>query len=293
LGSAYRLVNWANRSPGSVQAHGKIRIRVFTKPCSRSTTCRRAGSIVKSSVPWRFMKSQPECPLLDHALDSLSAFTPDDLVSAVRAAKGLPKVTVPPICLLDFDGDLTDWLVRRHVVARFEPWACFHTTMYVLETDGVRCGIIPRTIGGPYSVLIAEQLHVSGARLILGLTSAGRVSPSLPLPSFVVVTGAVRDEGTSFHYLPPAEQVCCPTPIADLLTEEVSQLGSTVVQGSVWTTDAPDRETTTQLDRHCCGWRTRRRNAGGITVRFCYCTKSWCRRRSARHQRCGSPRRTV
>lgn len=196
------------------------------------------------------MESQPECPLLDHDLDSPSAFTPDDLVSAVRAAKGLPKVTVPPICVLDFDGDLTDWLVRRHVAVPFEPWACFHTTMYLLETDGVRCGIIPRTIGGPYSVLIAEQLHVSGARLILGLTSAGRVSPSLPLPGFVVVTSAVRDEGTSFHYLPPAEQVCCPTAIADLLTEEVSQLGSTVVQGSVWTTDAPYRETTTQLERH-------------------------------------------
>ncbi|MBI1788340.1 MAG: nucleoside phosphorylase [Acidobacteria bacterium] len=196
------------------------------------------------------MNSQPECPLLDHDLDSPSAFTPGDLVSAVRAAKDLPDVTVPLICVLDFDGDLTDWLVRRRLAAPFEPWACFHTTMYVLESDGVRCGIVARTIGGPYAVLIAEQLHVSGARLILGLTSAGRVSPSLPLPSFVVVTCAVRDEGTSFHYLPPAGQVCCPTPIADLLTEEMRQLGPAVVQGSVWTTDAPYRETAPQLQRH-------------------------------------------
>ena len=74
--------------------------------------------------------------------------------------------------------------------------------MYVLETDGVHCGVIPRTIGGPYAVLTVEQLLVSGARLILGLASAGRVSSSLPLPSFVVVTSAVRDEGTSLHYLP-------------------------------------------------------------------------------------------
>jgi uridine phosphorylase len=196
------------------------------------------------------MQPQPKCPLLDHDLDSPSAFTPDDLVSAVRTAKGLPEVTVPPICVLDFDGDLTDWLVSRGIAAPFAPWACFHTTMYLVETDGVRCGIIPRTIGGAYSVLIAEQLHVSGAPLILGLTSAGRVSPSLPLPCFVVVTSAVRDEGTSFHYLPPAERVSCPTPIADLLTEEVSKLGSPAVQGAVWTTDAPYRETTPQLRRH-------------------------------------------
>jgi uridine phosphorylase len=195
------------------------------------------------------MDSQRECPLLHHEIDSPSEFTPDELVSAVRAARGLPDVAVPPVCVLDFDGDLTNWLVRERKATPFEPWACFHTKMYLLETDGARCGIIPRTIGGPYAVLIAEQLHASGARLILGLTSAGRVSPSLPLPSFVVVTSAVRDEGTSFHYLPPAENVSCPTPLTDLLAEEVSRLGSTI-EGSVWTTDAPYRETKTQLDEY-------------------------------------------
>ena len=186
----------------------------------------------------------------DHDLSSPSAFTPEELVSAVRAANDLPEVTVPAVCVLDFDGDLTDWLVRQGKASPFEPWACFHTKMYALETNGVRCGIIARTIGGPYAVLIAEQLLVSGAQLILGLTSAGRVSPSLPLPSFVVVTSAVRDEGTSFHYLPPAATVDCPTPIVDLLAEEVSRLGAIVVQGCVWTTDAPYRETATQLQRH-------------------------------------------
>lgn len=186
----------------------------------------------------------------DHELDSPSAFTPEQLVSAVRAARSLRDVAVPSICVLDFDGDLTDWLVCNGKAAPFEPWACFHTKMYAVETDGVRCGIIARTIGGPYAVLIAEQLLVAGARLILGLTSAGRVAPSLPLPSFVVATSAVRDEGTSFHYLPPDEKVACPTPIADLLSKELGGLGAPVVQGSVWTTDAPYRETAGQLRRH-------------------------------------------
>jgi uridine phosphorylase len=196
------------------------------------------------------MDSQPECPLLYHQLDAPSEFRPEELVSAVRVAKDLPDTAVPAICALDFDGDLTDWLVGEGRATPFEPWACFHTKMYLLEMDGTRYGIIARTIGGPYSVLIAEQLRVSGARLILGLTSAGRVSPSLPLPSFVVVTSAVRDEGTSFHYLPPAETVDCPTPIADLLCDELSRLGPAVVKGPVWTTDAPYRETAAQLQRH-------------------------------------------
>jgi uridine phosphorylase len=196
------------------------------------------------------MKPSQRCTLFDHELDSPSAFKPEELVSAVRAIKGLPELSVPPICVLDFDGDLTDWLVSHGKAAAFEPWACFHTKMYLVEADGVSCGIIARTIGGPYAVLIAEQLRVAGAQLILGFTSAGWVSPSLPLPSFVVVTSAVRDEGTSLHYLPPSEQIACPTPIGNLLMDELGQLGLTVVQGSVWTTDAPYRETAQQIQGH-------------------------------------------
>jgi uridine phosphorylase len=162
----------------------------------------------------------------------------------------LPELSVPAVCVLDFDGDLTDWLSSHGMATPFKPWACFHTTMYVVEAEGIRCGLIARTIGGPYAVLIAEQLRVAGAQLILGLTSAGRVSASLPLPSLVVVTCAVRDEGTSLHYLPPGEDVACPTPIGNLLRGELTGLGLTVVQGSVWTTDAPYRETIEQLQRH-------------------------------------------
>jgi hypothetical protein len=72
------------------------------------------------------MESQRECPLLHHELDSPSEFTPEELVRAVRAARDLPDVAVPAICILDFDGDLTDWLVLHRKAIPFEPWACFH-----------------------------------------------------------------------------------------------------------------------------------------------------------------------
>ena len=47
--------------------------------------------------------------MLHHETDSPSEFTPEEPVSAVRAARDLPVVAVPPISVLDFDGDLTDW----------------------------------------------------------------------------------------------------------------------------------------------------------------------------------------
>jgi uridine phosphorylase len=74
--------------------------------------------------------------------------------------------------------------------------------MRAMRLNGVACGIVPRTIGGPYAVLVVEQLWAAGAKVIVGITSAGRISSNLPLPSILVVDEAVRDEGTSLHYVP-------------------------------------------------------------------------------------------
>ncbi len=189
-------------------------------------------------------------PLFRHRLSSPSAFRPEALVQAVRAERAMESVTVPLICVLDFDGDLTDWLVEKGIAHTYPAWACFHTTMYSFEVDGIECGIVARTIGGPYAVLVAEQLHVSGARVLLGLTSAGRVSSSLPVPSLVVASSAIRDEGTSHHYLPAADTVAAPTELAVDLYKGIQGLGLPVAQGLVWTTDAPYRETAEELTAH-------------------------------------------
>jgi len=157
---------------------------------------------------------------------------------------------VPPICVLDFDGDLTDWLLKAGLTRPHPGWACFHTTMQTVEIDGMECGLIARTIGGPYAVLVAEQLQVSGAQVILGLTSAGRVNPSLPLPSLVIATSAIRDEGTSYHYLPTADVVAAPLELAKALYRGLQGLSLPVSQGLVWTTDAPYRETAEQLEEN-------------------------------------------
>jgi len=195
------------------------------------------------------MDGDSASPLLSHALDQPSAFTAQNLMNDVRRTRQIPAGVVPQICILEFDGDLTDWLVRKDLAKVHEPWPCFHTKMFALDLGGVRCGLVARTIGGPYAVLIAEQLHAAGAQLIIGLTSAGRVSRDLPLPCLIAATAAIRDEGTSYHYLPVSKEIACPTPIVPLLEHHLRSTGWLIRAGKVWTTDAPYRETDAQLQR--------------------------------------------
>lgn len=186
-------------------------------------------------------------PLLSHPLDEHSEFTAISLMDDVRRSRGVPFGHPPDLCVLDFDGDLTDWIVTEGLAKPYPAWPCFHTTMYTLEIEGITCGTIPRTIGGPYTVLIAEQLAAAGVRVIIGLTSAGRVSAELPVPCLVVATAAIRDEGTSLHYLPARKQIECPTPVIPFLERELAATNWPVRCGKVWTTDAPYRETRSQL----------------------------------------------
>lgn len=189
-------------------------------------------------------------PLLNHPLDAPTTFRPKDLVESVRASRDRATGDVPEICVLEFDGDLTDKLQERGELERCDAWPCFHTTMWRWESGGLSCGIIPRTIGGPYTVLVAEQLAICGAKLIVGLASAGRMDSQIPLPAIVLADEAIRDEGTSYHYLPPSKTVKGTQGVLPVLERHLRKVGLPLHRGLVWTTDAPYRETAEQMKRH-------------------------------------------
>lgn len=200
-------------------------------------------------VPTAIFPPMSDLPLLDHPLEEETVFHPAELVTAVRRLRGSGGDALPRLGVLDFDGDLTDKLVARGEVKRCDAWHCFHTEMWLWPAGDSRCGIVARTIGGPFTVLVAEQMAASGMEAVVGLASAGRIGTDLPLPGIVVADEAVRDEGTSLHYLPPSETVAADADLSARLATAVEHVGLPVRHGLVWTTDAPYRETASQIEQ--------------------------------------------
>ena len=139
----------------------------------------------------------------DHAAPSV--FEPENLLREARRQKGLRLAAVPEICVLDPDGDILRALRRAGRAAPVPGWACYHTELFGFDHDGGHFGIIGCAVGAPFAVLLAEELFASGCRLLVSMTSAGQIAPRGEPPYFVVIDRALRDEGTSYHYLPPAE----------------------------------------------------------------------------------------
>lgn len=174
---------------------------------------------------------------------SPSVFRPENLLREARRQIGLPDEPVPAVCALDPDGDIVRALRADGRARRAAGWACYHTEMDVAEHAGVTIGVVGLAVGAPFAVLVAEQLFASGCRLLISMTSAGQIAPVAPPPYFVLIERALRDEGTSLHYLLPSLFAEADPKLADPAYAALAERDATVQRGTTWTTDAPYRET--------------------------------------------------
>ncbi len=150
---------------------------------------------------------------------------------------------VPSVCLLDPDGYILDWLRANGLAVKSPIWAYYHTVLYEFDYQGQRYGIVGNFVGGPFAVLVAEQIFASNCRLLVSITSAGQIAPDLDLPCFILIERALRDEGVSYHYLAPGDYTACPAALSARLKPALKSLPFAVNTCATWTTDAPYRET--------------------------------------------------
>jgi uridine phosphorylase len=188
-------------------------------------------------------------PIVSHKhYDASSAFTPESLLREARRQKGLSPAAVPEICILDPDGDIVRHLRAAKRADRHAGWACYHTELYVFRCEKRQYGIVGHAVGAAFAVLVAEELFASGCRFLVSMTSAGQILPVQTPPYFIVIDRALRDEGTSYHYLPPSDYSEADARLTQLAREAVAAAGISVRVGATWTTDAPFRETQAAID---------------------------------------------
>jgi uridine phosphorylase len=172
-----------------------------------------------------------------------SAFLPENLLREARRQKGLSSGEVPPVCVLDPDGDIVRHLRRMGRAKKSAAWACYHTDLYLVHEENYDFGIAGCAVGASFAVLVAEQLFASGCQFLISITSAGQLQAAGQPPYFVLIEKALRDEGTSYHYMPPSEFSHADPSLQRLLMPALTALAQPVIAGAVWTTDAPYRET--------------------------------------------------
>lgn len=115
--------------------------------------------------------------------------------------------------------------------------------VWEIEHDGQRLAVLQPGVGAPLAVAFLEEVIAFGVRRVIACGAAGALVPELTLGHAIIVDSAVRDEGTSYHYLPPARVIEADAHATAALVETLTRHDVAHLVGRAWTTDAIYRET--------------------------------------------------
>jgi uridine phosphorylase len=127
-------------------------------------------------------------------------------------------------------------------------------------------------IGSPIAAVMLEDLVALGCREVISIGTTGALQPGMAIGDIVVCDRAIRDEGTSHHYLPSARYVAASGALTARVQAALDDAKVAYRTGTSWTVDAPYRETVGEA-RH---YRDE-----GVT---CVEMAPRCRRRRATHR---------
>jgi len=120
--------------------------------------------------------------------------------------------------------------------------------LYLVKKPRNKVGVRVNMGGGsPIVVELAEEFAALGFQRMALMTWGGSLQPDLKAGEIVVCSQAIRDEGTSYHYLPPEKFVSADPILVDQMVEAIHERGGTCTVGTTWTTDAPYRETAAEV----------------------------------------------
>jgi uridine phosphorylase len=192
-----------------------------------------------------------DVPLLEFAGDGEAVIEPTRLIR---------RQDVPDACVLCFFGDVIDSLRRAH---RLRIAALFHGEcgtfpLFSLDVGGARVGLFHSPLGAPAAAGFLEELIAAGCSRFVACGGAGVLRKDIAVGRIIVPDAAVRDEGMSYHYLPPSRTVVGDGASVAALVDVLERRHVPYLRGTTWTTDACYRETRTAVER--------RRTEGCLTV---------------------------
>ncbi|PKK82071.1 MAG: hypothetical protein CVT49_15595 [candidate division Zixibacteria bacterium HGW-Zixibacteria-1] len=153
-------------------------------------------------------------------------------------------------CVICFFREVVEKIVAEYNARLMfeDKWECDLVRFYEINYEGRRLAFANSFVGAPVAAAMLEQAIALGCRKFIACGGAGVLDRSIAVGHIMVPSSAVRDEGTSYHYLPPGrEAAASPEAVAAIeQTLKSRQIPYNICK--TWTTDAPYRETKAKVE---------------------------------------------
>lgn len=175
-------------------------------------------------------------------------FTAADMLAQRWSTSRRPRIPPPEAVIICYQRDLFAALIKHYRAAKV---AGFFGELRVLKTPTRSIGALhPVGPGAPIVAAALEELIAFGVQQFVSIGLAAGLQPDLLSGDVVICDRAVRAEGTSYHYLPPARSIEAGPALVQQVSAALSMREIAHAIGASWTTDAPYRETRREVETY-------------------------------------------
>jgi len=155
----------------------------------------------------------------------------------------------PKSVIICYNKTLMKYIVKHYKL--FNPNVFNNTDFFLFSKTKNAVGVLGGFgIGAPVTGVFLEELIAWGVKTFLSIGTSGSLQKDLELGSLIVVDRAIRDEGTSSHYIPHSKYSYPSKTLTNKLEDILKKSKINYKKGTTWTTDAPFRETYAEIKKY-------------------------------------------
>ena len=164
--------------------------------------------------------------------------------AVIEPTKAIGERDLPEHCVLCFFYDV---VAKHKLDSRVEGLVPIRSEMgehpvFTMSVENKNFAICHVGVGAPLAGAMLEELIVRGSRKFIACGAAAVLNKDIGSNHLIVPSTAVRDEGTSYHYLPPAREVAAHPTALKAIETVLQKHCCPYLLGKTWTTDAIYRE---------------------------------------------------
>jgi len=169
----------------------------------------------------------------------------------IEPSKVIKPRDIPRNLVVCFFQEVIDKVVEEHNAKMLieNKWEDGAHPIYEIEHKGQRLAFYHPGIGSALSASLLEEVIAYGGRKFIACGGCGVLNKDIAVGKLIVISGAIRDEGVSYHYLPPSREVIAQKEVVESLESALHASNMPYQVGKTWTTDAPYRETTNKIKK--------------------------------------------
>ncbi len=167
----------------------------------------------------------------------------------IEPSKVIKPRDIPENIVICFFQEVIDRVIDEHNAKMLveNKWEDGPHPVYEIEYKGQSLAFYHLGIGSAMSASLLEEVIAFGGRKFVACGGCGVLEKDIAVGNLVVVSEAIRDEGASYHYLPPSREVIAQKEVVESFERTLRARNLPYQVGKTWTTDAPYRETPNKI----------------------------------------------